>query len=133
MDLLKELPEKIWVSLGNSGGYWQKIEYSNVPSYCKHCWHVGHSEALCHIHNPELRVFDQPRTAPPGKDSKDQQPVKLKQVYVPKLQAQGQQGDPLTNTGTDESAGIQLEGLQVHEIGFKPQGKERDAYRVGID
>lgn len=35
-----------------------------------HCWHMGHSEALCTVHNPELRTLDK------GKQ--------VKRVYVPK-------------------------------------------------
>ncbi|KAJ8752689.1 hypothetical protein K2173_006491 [Erythroxylum novogranatense] len=34
----------------------RKLVYEKVPSYCQHCWLVGHSEDLCHVHNPELKI-----------------------------------------------------------------------------
>lgn len=77
IDVLRDRPEKIWIQMGSKEGYWQKIEYENVPPYCRHRWHIGHEENLCHVHNPELKSIDQQV----GKLS-DQR--KWKQVYVPK-------------------------------------------------
>lgn len=58
IDLLKDRPEKIWIGIEGADGFWQQITYDNVPSYCCHCWHVGHSEQMCHVHNPELKSSD---------------------------------------------------------------------------
>lgn len=55
VDLLRLRPEKIWIGVENSDGFWQKLEYDSVPNYCCHCWHIGHSETMCHVHNPELK------------------------------------------------------------------------------
>lgn len=46
MDISKELPDKIWI--GNEySGYWQNIEYSNVPPYCRICFTLGHKNKCC--------------------------------------------------------------------------------------
>lgn len=44
IDVVKERPPKIWIKMGTQEGFWQKIDYKNVPSYCCHCWHIGHSD-----------------------------------------------------------------------------------------
>ncbi|GJZ74270.1 zinc finger, CCHC-type containing protein [Tanacetum coccineum] len=49
IDLLKSLPDTIWVALGEDFGFWQKVEpYEKLPSYCSFCWHLGHSQTTCH-------------------------------------------------------------------------------------
>lgn len=60
IDLLKPNPTKVWIGMENLEGFWQKVEYDNVPDFCTHCWHVGHSESMCHIHNPELKLVEIP-------------------------------------------------------------------------
>lgn len=80
IDLLKAKPDKIWIGCDGGDGFWQKIEYDDVPDYCQHCWHVGHSESMCHVHNPELRLEGNRIL-----NRKKMEPRKLKrQVYVPK-------------------------------------------------
>lgn len=59
VDLLKEIPEKIWIGTGQSGGFWQKLEVDYLPPYCVHCWHVGHSEEQCIVKFPELKPVGQ--------------------------------------------------------------------------
>lgn len=56
LDVLKERPQQIWIGIGHNDGFWQRVEYESVPSYCTHCWHIGHAEAFCRVHNPELKV-----------------------------------------------------------------------------
>lgn len=34
VNLLKPRPDQIWIGLGESDGYWQKIEYESLPDYC---------------------------------------------------------------------------------------------------
>lgn len=55
VNLLKELPDSIWIGLGDEEGFWQKIKYCNIPSYCSFCWHVGHDLDHCHVKNPALK------------------------------------------------------------------------------
>lgn len=55
--------------------FWQTINYENVPLYYCHCWHIGHQESQCHVHNPALRSENIQQPIPPPKQ---------KQVYVPK-------------------------------------------------
>ncbi|GJV56489.1 putative reverse transcriptase domain-containing protein [Tanacetum coccineum] len=56
IDLLKSLPDTIWVALGEDFGFWQKVEpYEKLPSYCSFCWHLGHSQTTCHGKHPELK------------------------------------------------------------------------------
>ena len=56
IDLLKERPERMWIGCEEGDGFWQELNYEDVPDYCQHCWHVGHSEAKCHVNNPELKM-----------------------------------------------------------------------------
>lgn len=72
LDILMDRLEKIWIQIGSRECFWQSIDYENIHSYCRHCWHIGHSEPLCHIHNPQL--LDQHKPPP------------LKQVYVVPIQ-----------------------------------------------
>ncbi|XP_060170350.1 uncharacterized protein LOC132601267 [Lycium barbarum] len=47
INLLKPLIHSIWVETEDENsplrGYSQKIEYENIPKYCKHCKKLGHS------------------------------------------------------------------------------------------
>lgn len=54
--MLQERFHQIWIGMGSAEGFWQKIEYENLPPYCTHCWHVGHTESKCHVHNPALKA-----------------------------------------------------------------------------
>lgn len=72
IDVLKSRPDKIWIGMSECKGFWQRLEYENVPDYCTHCWHMGHSETLCTVHHPELKNAEVPRAKQP------------KQVYVKK-------------------------------------------------
>lgn len=55
LDILKDRPSKVWIATEGEDGFWQKIIYDNAPNYCCHCWHIGRSEASCHIQHPELK------------------------------------------------------------------------------
>lgn len=43
LDLLQEIPEKIWIGNGSGDGFWQVIEYENLPFYCTSCNQIGHN------------------------------------------------------------------------------------------
>lgn len=75
IDLLQERDPQIWIGMGSAAGFSQKVEYENLHSYCTHCWHVGHGEDQCHVHNPTL------------KETSGSSPHKVvRQEYRPKLQ-----------------------------------------------
>ncbi|XP_077219455.1 uncharacterized protein LOC143853535 isoform X2 [Tasmannia lanceolata] len=46
VDLLKELPHRIWIVVGGRG-FWQDIHYEKLPSYCSNCHQRGHSAKIC--------------------------------------------------------------------------------------
>ncbi|XP_068659390.1 uncharacterized protein [Aristolochia californica] len=46
VDLLKELPKRLWIGFGKRG-FGQEITYENMPSYCTHCLLQGHSAKTC--------------------------------------------------------------------------------------
>ncbi|XP_077218478.1 uncharacterized protein LOC143852771 [Tasmannia lanceolata] len=48
VDLLKELPHRIWIGVGRRG-FWQYIHYEKLPSYCLNCHQRGHSTKICNI------------------------------------------------------------------------------------
>ncbi|KAG5604513.1 hypothetical protein H5410_026005 [Solanum commersonii] len=47
IDLLKSHPKNVWVGLEDEEsplrGYYQKLEYENIPKYCKHCRKLVHN------------------------------------------------------------------------------------------
>nr|XP_018632189.1 uncharacterized protein LOC108948042 [Nicotiana tomentosiformis] len=53
VDLLKPLLTSVWVGDGDDDsplkGFEQKLEYENVPKYCKHCKKLGHSLINCRV------------------------------------------------------------------------------------
>ena len=46
MDVLKNFPNRVWLGSGN-GGFWQSMEYENIPKYCTKCLRQGHTLAGC--------------------------------------------------------------------------------------
>ena len=55
VDLLKDLPSRIWVQLGKGHGFWQPLNPENLPKYCCQCYHQSHEEEDCHFKNLELQ------------------------------------------------------------------------------
>ncbi|KAK6789050.1 hypothetical protein RDI58_012849 [Solanum bulbocastanum] len=53
IDLLKSHPENVWIGLEDEEsplrGYYQKLEYENIPKYCKHCRKLGHKVMNCQV------------------------------------------------------------------------------------
>ncbi|MQL86696.1 hypothetical protein Taro_019235 [Colocasia esculenta] len=47
LDLTKPRPDRLWIGMGNIGGYWQDITYINLPLYCFSCHRLGHSKDVC--------------------------------------------------------------------------------------
>lgn len=82
IDWLKERPLKIWIETEGKDGFWQKLDYENVPDYCQTCWHVGHSDTQCTFNNPRLKLKDNRSSAP--QSDKEATLQHVKQVYIPK-------------------------------------------------
>ncbi|XP_071902080.1 uncharacterized protein [Coffea arabica] len=55
VDLMKELPSRVWISFGERLGFWQPLVPENLPRYCGHCFHQGHNDAECRLKHPELK------------------------------------------------------------------------------
>ncbi|XP_059302210.1 uncharacterized protein LOC132054174 [Lycium ferocissimum] len=53
IDLMKPLIHNIWIGTEDDNeplkGYAQKIEYENIPKYCKHCKKLGHNLTECRV------------------------------------------------------------------------------------
>ncbi|MQM13056.1 hypothetical protein Taro_045977 [Colocasia esculenta] len=47
LDLAKYRPDRLWIGMGDMGGYWQDIIYDNLPAYCFSCFRLGHSKDAC--------------------------------------------------------------------------------------
>ncbi|GAA0173775.1 hypothetical protein LIER_27323 [Lithospermum erythrorhizon] len=53
LDVSKPLVDKVWVSFEDdeypdyNEGFWQRVEYDEIPHYCSKCFHMGHSVANC--------------------------------------------------------------------------------------
>ncbi|GAA0154891.1 hypothetical protein LIER_43298 [Lithospermum erythrorhizon] len=53
LDVSKPLLNETWVSFVNDedpsivDGFWQKVEYDDVPPYCSKCFHLGHKNDYC--------------------------------------------------------------------------------------
>lgn len=97
IDLLKERHNPIFIGMGSADGFWQKVEYENLPNYCTHCWHVGHSESMCHVHNPELR----PKRAenPPSTNVRQEYRPKQVAVITPEAPSGDNPQPPPTGSG----------------------------------
>ncbi|OIT05853.1 hypothetical protein A4A49_32287 [Nicotiana attenuata] len=54
IDFTKERPHHVWLGYDedqdeNGDGEWLEVQYDNVPAYCNHCKHLGHSEYTCEV------------------------------------------------------------------------------------
>ncbi|XP_059318773.1 eukaryotic translation initiation factor 5B-like [Lycium ferocissimum] len=53
IDLMKPLIHNVWIGTEDDNeplkGYVQKIEYENIPKYCKHCKKLGHNLMECRV------------------------------------------------------------------------------------
>lgn len=58
VDLLKEIPENIWVGMGSSSDFRQKIIVDYLFPYYLYCGHLGHSEDQCTVKFPGLKKVD---------------------------------------------------------------------------
>ncbi|GAA0153061.1 hypothetical protein LIER_11385 [Lithospermum erythrorhizon] len=53
LDVSKPLGDKVWVSFedddypDNNEGFWQRVDYDEIPHYCSKCFHMGHSIENC--------------------------------------------------------------------------------------
>ena len=113
IDLLKPRLDKIWIAVEDGDGFWQKIEYEDVPDYCQYCWHVGHSELECTVHNPELKaVVNRPDK-------------KLKQKYVEKQKPSTDAGPSGTVTVPEGPAkGVPFLTLELPSVEAEPVSKK---------
>ncbi|KAI0493542.1 hypothetical protein KFK09_023660 [Dendrobium nobile] len=75
IDISKNHPKEIWVG-SKTLGYFQKVEFDNVPDFCFHCKMHGHAQKDCFVLHPELKKS---KVMPNGKlESADSQ-----KIYVP--------------------------------------------------
>ncbi|MQL95976.1 hypothetical protein Taro_028647, partial [Colocasia esculenta] len=47
LDLLKPRPERVWIGMGDFGGFWQEVSYLSLPEYCCVCRRLGHGGQKC--------------------------------------------------------------------------------------
>lgn len=47
VDMLKPLPQWIWIGIAPFYIFWQAVLYEDVPTYCTHCSKFGHSASQC--------------------------------------------------------------------------------------
>lgn len=57
VDLLKDLPCRLWIGIGKSG-FWQKILYENLLSYCTNCNQRWHSANICEFNSRKAETSD---------------------------------------------------------------------------
>lgn len=46
LNLAKVRRDRVWIGIGGNG-YWQKVDYSRVPTLCSFCHKIGHVEVNC--------------------------------------------------------------------------------------
>lgn len=59
MDITKDRPQHIWNGFNEDDitvGRWRLIQYEDIPDYCGHCKHQGHSISNCMIKKREDKV-----------------------------------------------------------------------------
>ncbi|XP_059289097.1 uncharacterized protein LOC132042593 [Lycium ferocissimum] len=53
IDLMKPIIHNVWIGTEDENdplkGYVQKVEYENIPKYCKHCKKLGHALSECRV------------------------------------------------------------------------------------
>ena len=66
VDLLKSLPSRVWVDMGDGDGFCQPLIPESLPKYCGFCYRHRHEEGHCHVKFPEMRVSKGPTLKVPG-------------------------------------------------------------------
>nr|XP_027090242.1 uncharacterized protein LOC113711277 [Coffea arabica] len=74
-DLLKTLPERIWIQNGFAG-FWQRVEYEYLLAYCTHCHKLEHAETSC-------RQLQDLRHKTSSDDGKTENPT-VQELWIPK-------------------------------------------------
>ncbi|KAL0907380.1 hypothetical protein M5K25_021787 [Dendrobium thyrsiflorum] len=54
LDVSKKQPKEVWLG-SEMNGYFQKVVFENLPSFCAHCKMHGHLMSDCFILHPSLR------------------------------------------------------------------------------
>ncbi|KAL0923443.1 hypothetical protein M5K25_007500 [Dendrobium thyrsiflorum] len=54
LDVTKKHPREVWLG-SEFNGYFQRVEFENLPIFCVHCKMHGHSMVECFILHPSLR------------------------------------------------------------------------------
>lgn len=47
IDLMKDLPSRVWIGPGDNKGFWPQIIYEDLPSYCTNFMRIGHATLTC--------------------------------------------------------------------------------------
>ncbi|XP_027158250.1 uncharacterized protein LOC113759869 [Coffea eugenioides] len=143
IDLLKELPPRVWLQLGEDHGFWQPLQPESMPKYCVHCYRQGHNQLECHVKNPELRpnVVHVEKKLPPGENNgspRVDNMVELDGVVA----AEGSYGDgEVWETGGQHAeeeidVGMHEEGAgeagQVQEVG-EEAGHGQDVIEAAVE
>lgn len=71
IDITKERPHHVWLEYDdnqdkNSDGELLEVQYDNVPTYCIHCRHLGHSEYSC-----DVRIIEEERKKRKEEEAKE--------------------------------------------------------------
>ncbi|MQL86338.1 hypothetical protein Taro_018876 [Colocasia esculenta] len=64
IDRLKPRPERLWIGMGEFGGYWQDVVYLNLPDYCCSCSRLGHAKENCRSSGEEVQAVQRIPSAP---------------------------------------------------------------------
>ncbi|OIT20579.1 hypothetical protein A4A49_56079, partial [Nicotiana attenuata] len=102
IDLTKERPHHVWLGYDdnqdeNGDGEWLEVQYDNIPAYCTHCKHLGHSEYLC-----EIRIKEEEKKQRKEEEVKQAKSKKGGHHQNEPPKATGSQQDiEHQNTGTD--------------------------------
>ncbi|XP_059294680.1 uncharacterized protein LOC132047690 [Lycium ferocissimum] len=84
LDLLKPLVKSVWIGIEDDNvplkGFEQKIEFENIPKYCKHCRKLGHNLIECRVlekkKQEELKEEEEKIAAHKNEASRKEQNVK---------------------------------------------------------
>ncbi|MQM03972.1 hypothetical protein Taro_036764 [Colocasia esculenta] len=104
VDLLKPSSDRVWIGMGELGGYWQEVSYLNMPEYCCVCRRLGHLMENYRSMGDVVQIHKRPLPAPMvvGRPNK---------VWIPVSEGVGvgssQQIDSTDGGGKGEASGLE--------------------------
>nr|XP_027086510.1 uncharacterized protein LOC113708247 [Coffea arabica] len=104
VDISLPLAKRIWIG-DEEYGFWQPVDFENIPPYCSFCSKFGHQQDSCFRRDPSLRPVKVGRAS-----------LKLQEVSAPVTsldKGKAKQGEPGIPAASSGSVGAEVAGLSA--------------------